>query len=235
MEYDEFYKFYDSVMGDQRKRAKFLIELIREHNPSTKDILELACGTGAIMKILEKNYNVSGIDISKKMLSIAKKKLKSRRLYNQKMESFHVNSFFDTIICIYDSINHLKKISDWDRTFKRVKKHLKQGGVFIFDMNTLRKLNDLSNKPTTVSYFEDNIMLLKVTKEKPSIFNWNLKIFEEYKKEKNRLHEENIKETSFPIKKIKKILSNYFSNISIIDSKMRVASENSDRVYFICK
>ena len=145
------------------------------------------------------------------------------------------DGFFDAIICIYDSINHLKKISDWDRTFKRVKKHLKQGGVFIFDMNTLRKLNDLSNKPTTVSYFEDNIMLLKVTKEKPSIFNWNLKIFEEYKKEKNRLHEENIKETSFPIKKIKKILSNYFSNISIIDSKMRVASENSDRVYFICK
>jgi len=58
--YEIFGKFYDAVMGDRSEAAERLTELIRETNPNAKNVLELGCGTGSMLKHLQDRYQVSG-------------------------------------------------------------------------------------------------------------------------------------------------------------------------------
>ena len=42
-----------------------------------------------------------------------------------------------------DSLNYLQTEQDVIRTFERVQQHLKQGGLFLFDVHSLYKMNAL--------------------------------------------------------------------------------------------
>ena len=44
----------------------------------------------------------------------------------------------------YDTINHLTLFSDWKKVFRNVSDHLKDNGLFVFDINTLHKLDFIS-------------------------------------------------------------------------------------------
>jgi predicted TPR repeat methyltransferase len=138
--YDIFGKFYDAVMGDGSESAKRVQELVRVSKPDAIKVLELGCGTGSILKHLQDSYEVSGLDLSNKMLSIARKKVPRAKLWHQDMVDFQIDERFDTILCVFDSINHVQRFSDWKRVFARVRQHLSPGGCFIFDINTQRKL-----------------------------------------------------------------------------------------------
>lgn len=83
--YERFGEFYDAVMGDRRRAAEQVAELIRAAKPGAENVLELGCGTGSILKCLQDDYSVSGLDISGKMLSIARKKVPRARFFRQDM------------------------------------------------------------------------------------------------------------------------------------------------------
>ncbi|MGH9754361.1 MAG: class I SAM-dependent DNA methyltransferase [Blastocatellia bacterium] len=139
-QYGKFGRFYDAVMGSRAESAAFIHDLIQQHKPEAKTLLELACGTGAILKRLSKYYQVAGLDISFEMLSVARKKLPGAPLVHADMVTFELGQKFDVIICVFDSINHILSFADWGKVFRRVARHLAQGGLFLFDINTERKL-----------------------------------------------------------------------------------------------
>jgi ubiquinone/menaquinone biosynthesis C-methylase UbiE len=66
--YEIFGKFYDAVMGDRSRPAEHLEKLIRASNPNARNLLELGCGTGSMLKHMQHNYEVSGLDTSSRML-----------------------------------------------------------------------------------------------------------------------------------------------------------------------
>ena len=177
---------------------------------------------------------MSGLDLSKGMLAIAKKEVPQAKLYHQSMVNFKIPEKFDVILCIFDSINHIMKFSDWQKIFSSAHNHLNDGGVFIFDVNTQVKLVRHSKEPTWVRKFDGGIMLMKVQDVDKDIFNWNIKVFEYTKGDQYLLREEDIKETNFPAKKIRQSLSR-FSSVKVVDTDRKRPSGKSDRLYFICK
>src|SRR6266542_5805688 len=104
-QYGKFGKFYDAVMGSRAGSAAFIHNLIWLHKPEAKTLLELACGTGAVLEPLSEHYQVAGIDISIEMLSVARKKLPGAPLVQSDMVTFELGQMFDVIICVFDSIN----------------------------------------------------------------------------------------------------------------------------------
>ena len=124
------------------------MELIRAAQPDAKNVLELGCGTGSILKCLHDAYQVSGLDVSGKMLSVARKKVPSSKLFGQDMVDFRIDGRFDVIFCVFDSINHVRRFSDWKKVFAAVFRHLFPGGCFIFDINTQRKLRTPHRRAT---------------------------------------------------------------------------------------
>lgn len=232
--YDILSKFYDGMMGDRSKKAGLLGEYIKRANPKTKNVLELACGTGAVLKHLSKKFEVSGLDLSKGMLDVAKKEVPKAKLYHQNMANFKMSEKFDAILCVFDSINHLLKFNDWKKLFLNVERHLNDGGVFIFDINIEKELGHIS-QPIQVYEFNNNFLILKISDAGKNIYKWNMKIFERQKNNQYLLHEENIKESSFSIKETAKALKSIFKSIKIINANRNDPKRKSDRYYFICK
>jgi ubiquinone/menaquinone biosynthesis C-methylase UbiE len=127
--YERFGEFYDSVMGDRRAAAEQVMELIRAVKPDAKNVLELGCGTGSILKCLQDVYEVSGLDISGKMLSVARKKVPQSKLFRQDMIDFRIDGRFDVILCVFDSINHVRRFSDWKKAFAQCAAICRQGAA----------------------------------------------------------------------------------------------------------
>jgi len=151
--YEKLDRFYDAAMGDRTEMASYIRRLIRRHKPRARTLLELACGTGAILKILAKSYDVVGLDLSPSMLSIARKKLPQVKFFQRNMVSFDLGRKFDVIICVFDSINHVLEFADWQKIFRNAAQHLEEDGLFLFDINTKAKLDRLINAPTWVHKF----------------------------------------------------------------------------------
>ena len=233
--YEKLDRFYDAAMGDRTEMASYIHRLIRRHKPKARTLLELACGTGAILKILAKSYDVAGLDLSPQMLSLARKKLPHVRFYRKDMVSLDLGKKFDVIICVFDSINHVLKFANWKKIFRYAARHLEEDGLFLFDINTEAKLERLINAPTWVHKFGRNLEFINVTDGGRGIANWNIRVFEYQSRNKYRLFEEDIKEISFPVNKIKVALRKQFTNVKVIDPTTRRPSAKSDRLYFVCK
>src|SRR5215510_14361766 len=222
-------------MGDRTETAAYIRRLIRRHKPKARTLLELACGTGAILKILAKSYDVAGLDISPQMLALARKKLPHVRFYRKDMVRFELARKFDVIICVFDSISHVLKFTDWQKIFRNAARHLEEDGLFLFDINTEAKLKRLINAPTWVHKFGRNLEFINVTDCRRGIVNWNIRVFEHRRGNRYGLYEEDIKEISYPVDKIRAALRKRFTNVKVIDATQGTPSAKSDRLYFVCK
>jgi SAM-dependent methyltransferase len=229
---ERFGEFYDAVMGDRRAAAKQVVELIRAVKPDARSVLELGCGTGSILKCLQDAYEVSGLDISGKMLSVARKKVPRSKLFRQDMVDFRIHGRFDVIFCVFDSINHVRRFSDWKKVFARVRQHLSPGGCFIFDINTQRKLERHIAEPAWVHRFGKNILIIDVTALSNQASNWNIKVFEHLNGSRYTLHEEDIVEVSFPLPQIVAALRAQYVKVRVIDPDRNRPSARSERLFF---
>jgi SAM-dependent methyltransferase len=219
-------------MGDRRAAAEQVMELIRAAKPDARNVLELGCGTGSILKYLQDVYEVFGLDISGKMLSVARKKVPRSKLFRQDMVDFRIDGRFDVIICIFDSINHVRRFSDWKKVFAAVRRHLLPGGCFIFDINTQRKLERLIAGPPWVHRFGRNLLIIEVTAFPGGGSNWNVKVFEHLNGSRYALHEEDIVEVSFPLPQVVAALRADYVKVRVIDPERSRPSAKSERLFF---
>ena len=77
MQYSVLSQIYDQLMVnvDYEMWASYIEYLILEQGERPLNILELGCGSGNVTeKLLEKGYEVVGIDYSEEMLEIAEEK-----------------------------------------------------------------------------------------------------------------------------------------------------------------
>lgn len=125
------------------------IELLFEIAEATpKTILDCACGTGNVsFELANQGYAVTGVDISEGMIQRAQDKaqLKSealsgtplpKRFVQADLSDFDLNEKFDAATCLYDSFNYILEPEKLQAAFQCIGRHIKPGGVFVFDMNT---------------------------------------------------------------------------------------------------
>jgi SAM-dependent methyltransferase len=234
--YEIFGRFYDEVMGDRADHAAYLRSLIERHHPEARTVLELACGTGSILRQLAPTYEVTGVDLSPRMLAAAKRKVPEARFALADMRTVRLAARFDVVLCVYDSINHLRTFRDWETVFARARDHLEPRGVFVFDINTQRALAELVARPPAVIRFgEGHVLVIDVRRGARGSALWNLSVFEHRSGSGYRLHEEEIEETSFPVDRIRAALSRRFRRVSILDAERARPTSRSERLHFVCR
>ena len=156
--YTKLAQVYDQIGHDRFSinMAEYSLRILDKFGFQPVDGLDLCCGTGsAISFFSDQGLTMSGLDRSREMLAVARKKLGARkvRLYCQTLPRFEISSTptmgrkqlhrFDLITCFFDSLNYLLTERELKAAFRAVLKHLKPGGWFIFDMNTLYRLHSL--------------------------------------------------------------------------------------------
>ncbi|AGX43718.1 class I SAM-dependent DNA methyltransferase [Clostridium saccharobutylicum] len=182
MAYGEFANIYDELIYEDinyDKVANKIIELCRRNNIDFDDYLDLACGTGNVAINVAKFFKSTyAVDLSDDMLNIAFDKFKKNkikaRVICQDMCELTLNRKFNLITSVLDSTNYITEDDDLIRYFEKVYEHLKDEGLFIFDINSCYKLsNILGNNIYTYSSedifytwensFEDNILSMFLT------------------------------------------------------------------------
>jgi SAM-dependent methyltransferase len=169
------------------------------------------------------------------MIAVARGKLPQTKLFCQDMTDFAIERKFDAIVCVYDSINHLLRFSNWQKVFRRVRFHLKNDGIFILDVNTHGKLQRLAAGEPWVRQFGRDLVVIAVTAGRRGRFDWHVKVFEHRQRDLYRIHAETITELAVPMKRITAILSSLFKSVHVIDPEGLRPSDRSQRLYFVCQ
>jgi len=146
--YKKFAYFYDEVTRELN--YDLWLEFIEPYLKKDDEILDLACGTGTFCTMLKlKGFNSSGLDLSKEIIEIANEKKKINRLdipfYVLDMTNFNLNKKFDMITCFFDSVNFLKDKNQISKLFDTVYRHLKDNGLFIFDVFSKEMMKEYEN------------------------------------------------------------------------------------------
>lgn len=90
---------------------------------SNRKILDIGCGTGTELEILEKFGNITAIDISKESIELVKKMGHKTILANIENSNFKKN-YYDAICC-FDILEHLENDQN---VLKKIHYSLKDGG-----------------------------------------------------------------------------------------------------------
>ncbi len=151
--YDALAASYDDLMADgsYRKRAAFLERRLKKSAIPVETVLDLACGTGTVACLLAKRgYEVIATDGSEEMLTQAAAKAgvldRPPLFLHQAMPKLHLARPVDAVVSTLDSLNYLTRERDLQETFCRVRRWLKPGGWFLFDVNTPYKLRRMDGQ-----------------------------------------------------------------------------------------
>ena len=131
---------YDANIYDGMNTDLADLEFYKRWLPQNKNarILELCCGTGRLtIPIAAEGYAISGVDFTKSMLEEAQAKAAERGLAIDFIEAdirtLHLPEQYDFIFIPFNSIHHLYTNDDLYKALGTVKKHLKEGGLFLLD------------------------------------------------------------------------------------------------------
>ena len=117
-----------------------------------KTVLDLACGTGSLTyELARRGYEMIGVDLSPDMLNEAMEKdmggddIPPMFLW-QSMDKLDLYGTIDACVCCLDSANYVIDKRKLQKAFQRVHLFMMPGGVFIFDVNTVEKLEGLDGQ-----------------------------------------------------------------------------------------
>lgn len=177
--YSEFARFYDRVEVDApRASARWILERVDAHQASVASVLELGCGTGAVLQALPDAWRKTGVDSSPEMLAQARAKSLDATIIGADMTSLSLGERFDLVICVFDTINHLVDPEQWRRAFIVARQHLRIGGLFAFDMNTVTRLREIAAKPASSYGVHGDTILIQVHERRPLRFDWEITVSE---------------------------------------------------------
>ena len=235
--YDEFAEYYDEDSStDNVAKVKLLESIIQRLNPEAKSILEIACGTGNVLVPLSKHYDVTGLDLSPKMLDIARAKLPNVPFVQADMTEFELGKKFDVVLCIFDSINHLVDFAQWEATFDRVKAHLNDSGIFIVDINTVHKMDRFAAFRPMYEQIKNKYQLINIEKKQEGLYSWNIGVFSPIGEDKTyRLSRTSIPISAYPYERVEQSLKERFSKVELSAPDNKPIDDTTDRIYFSCK
>lgn len=152
--YGSFAEVYDLFMDNVPYDLwnERLLHILRENGICDGLVAELGCGTGKMTRRLAKaGYDMIGIDASPEMLAIAMETdgedtapgIGPILYLNQDMREFELYGTVAAVISICDSMNYLTEEEDLRKVFSLVNNYLDPGGIFIFDLNTRYKYEQI--------------------------------------------------------------------------------------------
>lgn len=243
--YEFLSHIYDDLMQDTNYKdwADYLIKLIKDQGENPLNILELGCGTGNItLELLQKGYEVVGVDISEEMLEIAGEKTEifgdKVILIEQDITELDFDVYeIDTVIAVNDTFNYILDKEKLNNLLVYLHPRLKTGGQLVFDLSSGYKLQNTLGANTFGESFEEMAYLWEnyYDQESGQVF-MEINIFEKKGQYYERFTETHV-QRAYKQKEITDILQEIgYRNIKVysdfnFDENIK---ENAQRLFFSC-
>ena len=242
MAYGEFANIYDELIYEDinyDKVCEKIIDICTENSMIFEDYLDLACGTGNVaVKVAKYFKNTYAVDLSDDMLNIAFDKFKKNKIKAkvicQDMCELSLNKTFNLITSVLDSTNYITEDEDLLQYFRNVYEHLKEDGLFIFDVNSYYKLSTVLGN-NIYTYSSDEILYTWENSFEEEVINMFLTFFV---KQDNGLYEkfeEEHFERAYTEEYIEQVLEKCgFKLINKFEGySEKEVEENSERILYV--
>lgn len=122
--------------SDAEEHIKLILKYISL--PAGAKVLDMACGAGRHAIILSRNkFNVTGVDLSEKLLSKAKSYAQSEKLdikfINADIRNFFTDEKFDLVLNLFTSFGYFENDEENFSVLKKAYDLLVSGGYFVLD------------------------------------------------------------------------------------------------------
>ena len=242
--YDDFARVYDALMQDIQYKdwADYVFRIFLNATIPVKRVLEFGCGTGNVtLELAKKGYDMTAVDISESMLTVADEKAESQgidniRFYKGDMSNFAIDETFDAVICCCDSVNYLPDKQAFENFILCASDCLTPGGLLMFDMNTPLKYKDVIADNTFV-YNLDEVFCVWENIPGDGVMNYDLSFFTKRDDGLYESYEETQRQTVFQVEDVFRMLKiPAFKNQKIYAFGTFLAgSSDCDRVQFVCE
>ncbi|MCI8661082.1 MAG: class I SAM-dependent methyltransferase [Lachnospiraceae bacterium] len=241
--YTGFAKVYDLFMDDipYEEWCCRVTELLREQGVRDGLVLDLGCGTGKLTRLLAaQGYDMIGVDMSGEMLEVAMEENPDGSILylQQDMREFELYGTVQAIVSICDSMNYLMEYEDLVQVFRLADNYLDPGGVFLFDMNTLYKYQELLGEQTIGENREEGSFIWEnYYDEEQQINQYDLTLFVREADNRYRKYEETHFQRAYEVEQVKKAVSEAgLELVAIYDGWTgQKPREDSERLCFVTR
>lgn len=160
--YVDFAQVYDELMDNvpYTEWCSYVRDILCSYGIKDGLVLDLGCGTGTFTELMASaGFDMIGVDNAEDMLQIAIEKRDASShdiLYLlQDMREFELYGTVRAIVSICDSMNYLTDPADFQKVLKLAANYLDYDGIFLFDLNTAYKYEQLLADHTFAENRED--------------------------------------------------------------------------------
>lgn len=134
----DYATIYDALYKDQNfaAEARAVAGLSNEMMPEVHraTLLDLGCGTGSHTKFFKDHFTVTGVDLSEEMLELARTKNPEVPFQQGDARTVSLDKQFDVVVMMSAVMGYQHTNQDVMATLRNVRKHLRPGGLFVFDI-----------------------------------------------------------------------------------------------------
>lgn len=240
-----FADYYDGFVGaDYDNIVSFIKSAIKKYKTDSELVCDLGCGTGSIaIELAKSGFDMIAIDSDESMLMCAQEKsneagTSSLLILNQDICEFELYGTVDVIYSTLDTLNYITDPKSLDKLFYLVRNYLNYDGLFIFDINTVYKFENVLDGYNCV-YDGDGIFCTWESQYNKDTFECihNLTFFEENESGLYSRTDEVQVQRYYSIKEIENLCDKYgFSILQKSDDYSDFAPDSqSQRITFITK
>ena len=242
--YTGFANMYDLFMDNipYQQWSEYLISLLKSYGINEGLILDMGCGTGNITEPLAKaGYDMIGIDNSEDMLGIAMDNRYDSGLdilyLCQDMREFELYGTVAAAVSICDSMNYILEYDELVQVFKLVNNYLDPNGLFIFDLNTIHKYENIGDTTIAENREEGSFIWENTYFSDKHLNQYELTIFTKDEDNRYTKYEETHLQRGYTLDQIKSALTEagmtYVTSYSAFTTND--VSENDERIYVIAR
>ena len=174
MVFADYARYYDLLNQekDYNRETEYICNLIRRHDSSARDILDLGCGSGThAVCLAQKGYHVAGVDRSREQLRLAKEKTRinaslesSPEFYCDDIRNLRLGRNFDAVVSLFHVMSYQTENADLLSAFQTARAHLAPGGLFLFDAWYGPSVLSLKPEPRIKRVCESNLEVIRIAR-----------------------------------------------------------------------
>lgn len=243
--YNNLAKVYDLIyseeyIGDLTKQE---LDFIDKYIKPNSTLIDVGCGTGRhIAKLSTRCEHIVGIDNSKAMLNLARKKFakcSNVEFLDKSVEELNDVSKYDIAIMLFTVANHIIDENTLQRGFKNVWNSLKNGGIYIFDLTNFYSFLENYKSQLHKIYYKDGSSCIRFNSH--SIDEYNQMFinneFTIYSDNKNNFnYSDQVRLKMYSVGEIRQLLNNSgFLDIEVFSNWTFLKTKSTKRHIFVCK
>lgn len=240
--YNSFAKVYDRFAYDinYSEFVSYYEKIFEKFSFKPKLVLDICCGTGSLTTLMSEKYDMIGVDFSVDMLDIAQTKNKDGKILYlcQSMWEFELYGTVDACYSSLDSINYITEEEELYNHFKLVHNYLNPDGIYIFDISTEYKFENVLGDNVFTDECDDAFFVWQNEYDKEEKLNvMYLDVFEKNKNGSyDRIFEEHTEKAYTP-QYVSQIAEKCGFEVLGIYHEFSFESpkEDSNRIFFVIK